>query len=149
MISYDIACQWHPHLFSRLQSLPEHIRIDIPEGELRFVIPKYHFAGHKQKDHNQLSLNLTAGSCRTDGEEIERVWWKNDATAASTREMGPGSRHDTLEDHFGSINWQKGISLGTWLSYAVFFLGLTVCRKIITKATHILSQGSSEVLPDL
>ncbi|KAG5651245.1 hypothetical protein H0H81_009341, partial [Sphagnurus paluster] len=27
--------------------------------------------------------------------------------ASSTREMGPGSRRDTLDDHFGDRNWAK------------------------------------------
>lgn len=115
VISYDIVCQWHPHLFERLEKLPDHVRIEVPEGELRFAIPKYHFRGHKQKDHSQYSFNFTPGSCRTDGEEVERFWWKNDAIASSTREMGPGSRQDAVEDNMGFINYQKKISLGTSL----------------------------------
>lgn len=31
--------------------------------------------------------------------------------ANSTKEMGPGSRHDTLDDHFGDYNWRKIMSL--------------------------------------
>lgn len=49
---------------------------------------------------------------RTDGEEIEQNWARHDGTAGSTREMGPGSRHDTLEDHFGWANWQKVVKIG-------------------------------------
>lgn len=89
------------------------MRIELPEDQVRFVIPKFHFAGHKQKDHNQLSLNLTTGSARTDGEANERFWSKNNAIASSTREMGPGGRQDVIEDQFGSINWQNRVALGT------------------------------------
>jgi hypothetical protein len=32
--------------------------------------------------------------------------------AASTREMGPGSRRDTLDDHFGDRNWAKITQMG-------------------------------------
>ena len=28
------------------------------------------------------------------------------------KEMGPGSWHDTIDDHFGDWNWKKVISLG-------------------------------------
>ena len=36
--------------------------------------------------------------------------------ATSTWEMGPGSRHDTLDDHLGHWNWNKLIGLGNLLS---------------------------------
>lgn len=50
-----------------------------------------------------------------DREEVERFWWKNDAITSSTREMGPSSRQDAVEDNMGFINYQKKISLGTLL----------------------------------
>ena len=37
--------------------------------------------------------------------------------------MGPGSRHDTLDDHFGHHNWRKYISLG---KFSLFIIGLVV-----------------------
>ncbi|KAI0083229.1 hypothetical protein BDY19DRAFT_998729 [Irpex rosettiformis] len=116
VVSYDIACQWETHLTARLKALPAHVKIEIPTGEVRYAIPKYHFAGHKKSSHNKYSLNYLRGVGRTDGEEIERNWSRHDATAGSTREMGPGSRHDTLEDHFGWANWQKYINLGKQIS---------------------------------
>ena len=116
LFSYDIACQWEIYLRRRVadDSFPHHLKIELPVGrELRFAIPKYHFNGHGQLNHSQYSLNLKPGSGRMDGEEIERTWGRNNATAASTREMGPGSRHDTLEDHFGWHNFRKMVGLGT------------------------------------
>lgn len=94
------------------EHFPEHLRVPIDTKDVRTVIPKYHFNGHKEEDHNRYSLNLVIGVGRTDGEEIERNWFRHNATAASTREMGPGSRHDTLEDHFGWSNHVKSTSLG-------------------------------------
>ncbi|KAG5635682.1 hypothetical protein H0H81_010420 [Sphagnurus paluster] len=38
---------------------------------------------------------------RTDGEAPKRGWAAVNAVTSSTKEMGPGSRHDTLDDHFG------------------------------------------------
>lgn len=115
VFSYDIACQWEVNLCKRISdaAFPSHLQIELPtNGDLRFVIPKYHFWGHKGENHNKYSLNFVKGSCHTDGEEVERNWWRHDATAASTREMGPGSRHDTLEDHFHFSNFNKFVSLG-------------------------------------
>ena len=112
VVSYDIACQWEVNLVQRLLTLPDHIRPEIPDGQIRYAIPKYHFSGHRGKEHNKYSFNLIPGVGRTDGEEIERNWSRHDATSGSTREMGPGSRHDTLEDHFGWANWQKLVGLG-------------------------------------
>jgi hypothetical protein len=35
----------------------------------------------------------------------------------TTREMGPGSRHDTLDDGWGFWNWLKLVTLRTLLRY--------------------------------
>lgn len=113
LISYDIICQWVKNLLQRVANFPQHLFADIPLDNLRYAIPKYHFRAHKELDHNKYSLNLIKGSGRTDGEEIERNWTHHDETSGSTREMGPGSRHDTLEDHFGWANWQRLTRLGT------------------------------------
>ncbi|KAG6807025.1 hypothetical protein H0H92_009113, partial [Tricholoma furcatifolium] len=52
---------------------------------------------------------------RTDGEGVERNWaWLN-GTAASTSQMGPGSRHDTLDDYMGFWNYKRTIDLGNTL----------------------------------
>ncbi|KAF7799366.1 hypothetical protein EIP86_010598 [Pleurotus ostreatoroseus] len=113
VLSYDIACQWTKYLCERLQEFPEHLRINLPDGEVRYVIPKYHFRAHKEAGHSQYSLNLVPGVGLSDGEEIERNWPRHDGTQASIREMGPGSRHDTLEDHFGWANWTRYVTLGS------------------------------------
>lgn len=114
VISYDIVCQWALFFRERIKTFPTHMQIELPQGvdELRYAIPKYHFRAHKEKGHNQYSLNLIHGVGRSCGEQIERNWPKHSETAASTREMGPGSRHDTLEDHFGYANWRVYVSLG-------------------------------------
>ncbi|KIK62910.1 hypothetical protein GYMLUDRAFT_242000 [Collybiopsis luxurians FD-317 M1] len=47
----------------------------------------------------------------TDGEGVERNWSMQNALSGSTKKMGPGSRRDTLDDHFGDYNWRKTISI--------------------------------------
>ena len=115
VVSYDIACQWSIHLLSRISTYPEALRIAF-DGEVRYAIPMYHFRAHKEKDHNKYSLHLMEGVGRSCGEGIERNWPKHEETAASTREMGPGSRHDVLEDHFGYANWRMYTNLGMLFS---------------------------------
>jgi hypothetical protein len=110
--SYDICCQWCRHLPERLKKLPPLIRLDLILKLCRFVIPKLHIYGHKLLCQLYLSLNYTPGSARTDGEGIERPWANIGPVATSTREMGPGARHDTLDDHWSHWNWQKLIGLG-------------------------------------
>ncbi|KAF8163735.1 hypothetical protein B0H34DRAFT_650742, partial [Crassisporium funariophilum] len=49
---------------------------------------------------------------RTDGEAPERGWSDANGVASSTKEMGPGSRRNTLDDHFGDRNWAKIAKFG-------------------------------------
>ncbi|KAJ7434219.1 hypothetical protein B0H11DRAFT_2258641 [Mycena galericulata] len=111
-ISYDICCQWSKHLLERLRKLPGIMRFALVSALLRFLIPKLHIYGHKMLCQLLFSLNYTLGAARTDGEGIERPWANIGPVATSTREMGPGSRLDTLDDHWGHWNWQKLIGLG-------------------------------------
>jgi hypothetical protein len=48
----------------------------------------------------------------TDGEGVERHWANLGPLGTSTREMGPGHRRDTIDDHLDHWNWLKMISLG-------------------------------------
>jgi hypothetical protein len=103
------------HLIERLKALPPNVRLTLVLALVRFVIPKLHIYGHKLLCQLFFSLNYTPGSARTDGEGIERPWANIGPVATSTREMGPGSRHDTLDDHWGHWNWQKLVGLGALL----------------------------------
>ncbi|KAK7008357.1 hypothetical protein R3P38DRAFT_2551264, partial [Favolaschia claudopus] len=49
---------------------------------------------------------------QTDGEAPERGWANANPLATSTKEMGPGARRDTLDDHFNDWNHKKIIALG-------------------------------------
>jgi hypothetical protein len=44
---------------------------------------------------------------------------KMNPVANSTREMGPGSRHDTLDDHCGHRNWKKSVNFGTYATSSI------------------------------
>jgi hypothetical protein len=82
-----------------------------------FLIAKFHLPKHIEACNLQFSFNLTKGIGRTDGEAPERGWANINPAAQSMKEMGPGTWHDTLDDHFGDWNWKKTIKLGMSFIY--------------------------------
>ncbi|KAJ7633330.1 hypothetical protein DFH06DRAFT_1140041 [Mycena polygramma] len=115
MISYDIVCQWWKTVIERLQALPELVRCVLILSMVAFVIPKMHIHAHILACQIVYSLNLKPGSGQTDGEGIERPWSNIGGIASATRIMGPGARHDTIDDHWMYWNWEKLLSLAETL----------------------------------
>ncbi|KAK7030523.1 CxC2 domain-containing protein [Favolaschia claudopus] len=115
VVSYDIVCQWFKNLRERLQDLPPLVRLSLILYLCAYVIPKMHIHAHTMACQLLFSLNFLAGAGQTDGEGIERPWANLGGVASSTREMGPGSRADVLDDHFAFWNWCKLVSLGALL----------------------------------
>ncbi|THU86082.1 hypothetical protein K435DRAFT_684412, partial [Dendrothele bispora CBS 962.96] len=113
--SYDIVCQWHKNLPARMDAMPDLVKVNTQERSMAFVIPKLHIHGHNLKCQLNFSLNYTRGVGRTDGEGIEHPWANIGPMATSTQEMGPGTRHDTLDDHWSHWNWSKTVGLGKLL----------------------------------
>lgn len=127
MVIYDIACQWKVNFPKRMEELPPHLHI--PESvTLDFAIPKCHCPAHQPICQTPHSLNLKPGAGRTDGEGIERDWSMINPAANSTKEMAPGTRHDTLDDLFGYHNWQKTVNLGESLRRK-YFLAVVESRR--------------------
>ncbi|TDL22048.1 hypothetical protein BD410DRAFT_815199 [Rickenella mellea] len=108
IVTYDIACQWSKNFKQRMLAFPAFMHLNIILLAMFFGIPKFHLPAHGPACH-------TKGVGRTDGEGVEREWAHINAVATSTREMGAGSRHTTLDDHWGGWNWQKVIGLGILL----------------------------------
>jgi hypothetical protein len=111
LISYDLHCQWKKKLRKRHQHLPPDFQIDFQHTTLDGAIPKFHLRAHKEQCHSVESLNYRVGVGRTDGEMIERDWAAVNAAAKSTKEMGEGARHDSLDDVWGDWNYSKIISM--------------------------------------
>ncbi|KAG1903738.1 uncharacterized protein F5891DRAFT_947152 [Suillus fuscotomentosus] len=111
-ISYDIACQWSKHIWTRMSAFPHQYHIKHHEKSIVFLVPKFHLPAHIAKCQTSFSFNLIKGVGRTDGEAPERGWADINSIATSTREMGPGSRRDTLDDHFNDWNWKKICAMG-------------------------------------
>ncbi len=109
--SYDIACQWKIKLHKRMKKLPKQAQFH-DDMALDFGIPKLHCKAHKYACQCQFSMNLRHRLGCTCGEGIECTWDDINPCTASTKEMGPGVHHDTINDQFGRHNWRKETRLG-------------------------------------
>ncbi|KAJ7152679.1 hypothetical protein C8R43DRAFT_886109 [Mycena crocata] len=112
ILSYDIACQYGRNFFSRMQKLPADFQPKVNEKEERvwFKVPNFHLPAHKSPCHSPFSFHWMWGAGRTHGETVEQNWEFTNGAAASTKMMGMGSRHSTLEDLFGFHNWRRLVS---------------------------------------
>ncbi|KAJ2921444.1 hypothetical protein H1R20_g15648, partial [Candolleomyces eurysporus] len=115
LLSYDICCQWSQNLFKRIQGDQPDCRLLDPQAKCRFVVPKFHLPAHIQACRTQYAFMHTPGAGLGDGEAPERGWGDSNPLATSTREMGPGSRRDTLDYNFGDYNWKKTTRLDKYL----------------------------------
>jgi hypothetical protein len=111
-ISYDIACQYSINFFKRAAGFAPNIKKNYQKMKINFGVPKFHLPAHGSACWTKFSLNFLRGWARVDGEEIERTWSGSNSVAASTREMGPGTRHDFLDDLWGAVNFRKICNLG-------------------------------------
>ena len=97
---------------------------------------------HLQADHQVFSLNYIPGVGLSDCECPERVWAPHNVLGNSTKSQGPGSRQDTLDDHFNFWNWLKYISMGTTLARR--YKAAVADRNIQAEAHRGLSSSLSE-----
>jgi len=118
LISYDIACQWFTNLFKRMdERWPEELQAKLPTTtRIIPAIPKLHEPAHKAANHKVYSLNYIPGVGESDCKCPEHIWGPHNALGNSTKTMGPGSRQDTLDDHFSFWNWEKYVGMGKTLA---------------------------------
>jgi Kyakuja-Dileera-Zisupton transposase len=110
VITYDIACQWSKNLHSCMMTLPEELRQD-NETTITAAIPSWHINAHGTDCQANFALAYREGNGRTCGDEIEGTWDHTNSLGTSVREMAPGARHETLNDHFSSYNHQKIVGM--------------------------------------
>ena len=116
-VSYDIACQFKLKFDERVDKLPPEIQLPL-NVEFEWGIPKCHCPMHKVSCQAPHSLNFKNGVGWTDGEGIRCSWSELNRVANSTKEMGPGSRHNTLDDHIGHHNFCKYVGLGMFTLFS-------------------------------
>ncbi|KAE9403584.1 hypothetical protein BT96DRAFT_990028 [Gymnopus androsaceus JB14] len=119
IVSYDIVCQWFIHLFDRMQN---QWRPDMrPPGGTSFipVIGKFHKPAHLTENHEQFCALVIMLMGMLDFELMEHLWGVHNVLGNATKSMGPGTRIDMLEAHFGFHNWEKYIGHGEtlWQKY--------------------------------
>lgn len=102
--SYDIACQYSINLLRRFETYAYGTLV---WRTIRWAIPKFHIAAHRDHCRATYSFYYLPLSARVDGEAVERGWALANPAASSTKEMGPGSRRDFLDDLFAAQNWHK------------------------------------------
>ena len=84
---------------------PDGLRLDATTS-LEVGIPSWHINGHGD-NCKAFSLGYMDGVGRTCGEEVETTWAQTNALGTSIREMGPGARHETLNDQWCGLNFRK------------------------------------------
>ncbi|PPQ84273.1 hypothetical protein CVT24_012851 [Panaeolus cyanescens] len=128
IISYDIACQWSIHLQERLARLDTTYFLFDGTWISRFLVPKFHLPAHVSACRTRYSFNYTTGAGRTDGEAPERGWNETNPLAGSTREMGPGTRRDTINCHLGDHNWRKVVNMDEFLRRKLYIAALDMAE---------------------
>ncbi|EIW53788.1 uncharacterized protein TRAVEDRAFT_134057, partial [Trametes versicolor FP-101664 SS1] len=109
--SYDISCQYSRKFDERF----DNYGFDVSRHDITWGIPKFHINAHQEKCRADYNWHFLPWSARLDGEGVERNWGKSNPAAASTKEMGPGSRRDFLDDMFSHHNWVKVSNLAMTL----------------------------------
>ncbi|KAK0430926.1 hypothetical protein EV421DRAFT_1743608 [Armillaria borealis] len=86
-----------------------------PES-VTILVPKFHLPAHIVACQEEFSFAFEVEVGETDGEAPECTWVIFNHVAASTKEMGPGSRQDTLDDHWSDHNWCKNTNIRQYVS---------------------------------
>ena len=149
-ILYDICCQWSRNLANRMPQFPTFMQIS--KAQLRrakYVLPKFHIYNHGPKCILNFSLNFLRWSAASDLEDPERWWSHINPVSMSTKEMGEGSRHDTIDDHTRSWNWRKITGFGKslalcWFTFAhSLLIGLLFATRLKKALVMQLKHGQA------
>lgn len=130
--AYDVMCNWSVNLFKRLELYPQSLRPRQILSTLQLLIPKFHLNAHIDWCRHFFSFNWSSGVGRTDAESPERAWAISNSLAGSTKKMGPGSRRDMLDEHFGDWNWRKTITLRMSIAFAFGTVLLILSNSILS-----------------
>jgi hypothetical protein len=112
-ITYDIACKYLINLIRRMkENFPPAQADALLNKIVRGFVPKFHLPAHGPTCQTPWSLNYGQNVGRTDGEGVERDWAEMNWLATQTFEMGPGARHQMLNDHFNHANHRRVCGFG-------------------------------------
>ncbi|KAK0476564.1 hypothetical protein EDD18DRAFT_1115246 [Armillaria luteobubalina] len=111
VIAYDIGCQWGKNLWKRINVYGPDLTPPQKQKDIVILVPKFHLPVHIVECQEEFSFAFELFVGETDGEATEWTWAISNPVASSMREMGPGSRQDTLDDHWSDHNWRKNAGL--------------------------------------
>ena len=109
VLSFDVNCQYSKKFWERMKEFPLEMQID-KETKVEFVIPSWHINAHGADCRADFGLSFRDGVGRTCGEEVEGAWAGTNPLGPSTREMGPGACHETLNGQWGGLNFRRILS---------------------------------------
>ncbi|KAJ7021706.1 hypothetical protein C8F04DRAFT_972352, partial [Mycena alexandri] len=115
VVSYDIACQYVIHFWEWMGRMPAAMQLKLAPSDVWWKVPNFHLPPHKKPCHSPYSFHWMWGAGMTHGEGVEQNWAFSNGAAGSTRLMGPGSRHATLEDVFGFHNYDRVLAMRAFL----------------------------------
>ena len=148
IIFYDIACQWSINLKERMFSFDHQFFLFNGVTQVKFFVPKFHLPAHISACQSKYPFNYGKGVGQTEGEAPERGWSDTNALAPSTREMGPGSRWDTLDYHFWDHNWQKVTRMGKcWNQHTSDALLKHLKKELLSIRNYFLQQQTWQNTP--
>lgn len=102
----DIGCQYSKKFKDRMEKFP--LDMQIPSNTIiEFAVPSWHINAHGPDCRANFGLSFRDGVGRTCGEEVETTWAGTNPLGPSTREMGPGARHETLNGQWGGLNFKR------------------------------------------
>ncbi|KAK6974082.1 CxC2 domain-containing protein [Favolaschia claudopus] len=111
IISYDIACQYAIHFWTRMSAFPARLQPRVAPSNVWWKVPNFHLPAHKQKCHSPYSFHWMPGAGMSHGEGIEQNWSASNGAAGSTRLMSQANRAITLEDIFGFHNYDRTLAM--------------------------------------
>ncbi|KAI0747825.1 hypothetical protein C8Q80DRAFT_1316398 [Daedaleopsis nitida] len=106
--SYDVACIYSVHIPQRFE---KYAFDTLDTHSMEWSVPKFHINAHREYCRSAYSPYLLPEFGRYDGEGVERCWALTNPYASITKEMGPGSRRDMLDNAFGAQNWNKILTM--------------------------------------
>ena len=112
LVSYDIGCQWGKNLQLWISQYSISPSFDLNSlNYWKVVVLKFHLSSHRESCQVKYNINYTKGASCMDGEHIEGGWSQLGSMAIWTRENGLYAHRAILDDHWGSMNWQKLLGL--------------------------------------
>ncbi|EPQ54120.1 hypothetical protein GLOTRDRAFT_44405, partial [Gloeophyllum trabeum ATCC 11539] len=108
----DIKCQYSENLFHHISKFPEDMQLKEDTVNVHYAILQFHIEAHGSKCEENFCFRYMRHMAMVCGEIVESGWVYTNLLLMSVREMGSVC-HKTLNNHWGTYNWQKVVSFGT------------------------------------